>query len=130
MTDPISDMLTRIRNAMVRRREAVEVPFSGIKLRILEVLREEGFIQGCRTVEVSPFKVLQVILKYDAQEESVISGLKRISTPGRRVYVRRDQIPWVNRGVGIAIMSTTQGIMTDRKSRQKKVGGEVLCSVW
>lgn len=130
MTDPIADMLTRIRNAKMRKHETVDAPFSKFKLEIARILKEEGFIRSYRVVGESGKSALRVYLKYVDEEESVITDLKRVSTPGRRVYVGRDAIPSVKGGLGIAIISTSKGLMTDQKSRDLKVGGEVLCYVW
>ncbi len=130
MTDPISDMLTRIRNAVLRRHEFVLVPMSKIKLEIARILREEGFIRNYKVVAVEKKSALKIALKYIDEEESVIAGLKRISTPGRRVYVGNDAIPAACGGLGVAILSTSKGVMTDKQSRKMKVGGELLCHVW
>mgnify|MGYP000952202526 CR=1 FL=1 len=130
MTDPIADMLTRIRNALVAKHESIEVPASNIKAAIAEILREEGFINDYTRIEDGKQGILKIELKYGPNGERVISGLKRISKPGLRVYVRKDQVPKVLGGLGIAILSTSKGVMTDRKARQEGVGGEVLCYVW
>ncbi|MCX8071388.1 MAG: 30S ribosomal protein S8 [Candidatus Binatia bacterium] len=130
MTDPIADMLTRIRNACQARKESVEVPWSKLKETILDILRREGFIDGYVTVEQDGKPWLQVTLRYDAENRPVINGLKRVSKPGLRVYVTVDEIPLVRRGLGISILSTSCGVLTDREARQRHVGGELLCSVW
>jgi small subunit ribosomal protein S8 len=130
MTDPISDMLTRIRNAKMRKYAHVYVPFSKIKREIAGILREEGFIRGYKELGEGGLGELKVTLKYTREEESVITELKRVSKPGRRVYVGVKSVPYVKRGLGIAILSTSKGIMTDRKSRRENLGGEVLCYVW
>jgi len=130
MTDPIADMLTRIRNAVMRHHDVVHVPLSQIKLEIASRLREEGFIRGFKIVGEKPFSQLRVALKYDGEEASIIHGLRRVSTPGKRVYVGREDIPKVKGGEGVTILSTSKGIVTDKKSRVLKVGGEVLCQVW
>ncbi|HWP34298.1 MAG TPA: 30S ribosomal protein S8 [Thermodesulfobacteriota bacterium] len=131
LTDPIADMLTRIRNASRARHETVDMPSSRLKERIAEVLKEEGYIKGYRTIPEGGNKVtLRIFLKYTAGNESVIAGLRRVSRPGVRVYVRRDQIPRVRNGLGISILSTSKGIVTDRVARRERVGGELLCMVW
>lgn len=130
MTDPISDLLARIRNAKLRKYKSLYVPFSKVKRAILIILSEEGFIQGFKEVKIAGFSELKILLKYGKNEESVITDLKRVSTPGRRVYSGWKSIPYVKRGIGIAIISTSKGLMTDRKSREDKVGGEILCYVW
>ncbi len=130
MTDPIADMLTRIRNACAARKESVEVPWSKLKETLLQILREEGFVGDCVIIEKESKPWLRVVLRYDQQNRPLISGLRRVSKPGLRVYVGVDEIPSVRQGLGIAILSTPAGVLTDREARQKRVGGEVLCSVW
>jgi small subunit ribosomal protein S8 len=130
MTDPIADMLTRIRNAMMRRHESVVIPASRIKGEIARLLKEEGFVRDARLVPYGGRSALKIELKYLNEEEPVIAGIERVSTPGRRVYVRHDRIPQVKGGYGVAILSTNRGLLTDKQSRQAKVGGEVLCYVW
>lgn len=130
MTDPIADMLTRIRNALQARKEEVEIPSSKIKVRIAEILKEEGYIKGFRVIPDNKQGVLKVFLKYDEYGEPVISGLQRVSKPGRRVYVSKEKIPRVMGGLGIAILTTSRGLMTDREARKAGVGGEVICYVW
>jgi small subunit ribosomal protein S8 len=130
MTDPIADMLTRIRNAMMRRHESVSMPASRIKADIARLLKEEGFIRDARVVPQGDRKALKIELKYLNEEEPVIAGIERVSTPGRRVYVGHERIPQVKGGYGVAILSTNRGVLTDKQSRQAKVGGEVLCYVW
>ena len=129
MTDPIADMLTRVRNALQARHESVEIPASKEKIEIAKILKSEGFITDYK-VEGDVKKVLTVTLKYGANNEKIISGLKRISKPGLRVYAKVDSIPRVLNGLGIAIISTSHGLMTDREARAKHVGGEVLAFVW
>jgi small subunit ribosomal protein S8 len=129
MTDPIADMLTRIRNATIVRDKIVEIPASKIKKEILKILKEEGYIQDFEAGDDAPKSMVKVYLKYNGKEK-VISGLKRISKPGLKVYARKDEIPKVLGGLGIAVMSTSKGIMTDRKARTEGIGGEVLCYVW
>jgi small subunit ribosomal protein S8 len=130
MTDPIADMLTRIRNAMMRRHESVLIPASGIKREIARLLKDEGFVRDVRAVTHEGRPAIKIDLKYMNEEDSVIAGIERVSTPGRRVYVRQDRIPSVKGGYGVAILSTNKGVLTDKQSRQAKVGGEVLCYVW
>ncbi|MGE5558899.1 MAG: 30S ribosomal protein S8 [Bacillota bacterium] len=128
-TDPIADMLTRIRNANISRDKGVEVPASKIKLELARVLKEEGFIEDFESVKDGKQGTIKIHLKYMGREK-VISGLKRISKPGLRVYARQEEIPKVLGGLGIAIISTPKGIMTDKQARKAKLGGEVLCYVW
>ncbi len=129
MTDPIADMLTRIRNASQMRHEVVEMPASRIKLQMLEVLKNEGFINDVEYIEDNKQGILRVYLKY-VKNERVIKGLKRISKPGLRVFAKNSELPKVLNGLGIAVISTSEGIMTDRDARQKQIGGEVLAYVW
>ncbi len=130
MTDPIADLLARIRNAKQRRHKDLYFPFSKIKRDIASILKEEGFIREYKTSGTTGFDEIKITLKYGHAEDSVITDLKRISKPGRRVYVGWDDIPYVKRGLGIAILSTSKGLLTDKKSRKEKVGGEILCYVW
>jgi len=130
MTDPIADMLTRIRNANTVKHTQVEVPASNIKKAIAGILLEEGFIKGYEVIDDEKQGIIKVELKYGSGQAKVISGLKRISKPGLRVYVNKDEIPKVLGGLGIAIMSTSKGIMTDKKARKEGTGGEVICYVW
>jgi small subunit ribosomal protein S8 len=130
MTDPIADMLTRIRNALTAGKEKVDVPASAVKEGIARILRDEGFIINYRIIEDSKQGVIRITLKYGESEIPAIENLQRISRPGRRVYVGTGEIPRVLNGLGIAILSTSKGILTDRDSRVQKVGGEVLCYVW
>lgn len=129
MTDPIADMLTRIRNANQMRHEVVEMPASRIKLQILEVLKNEGYINDVEYIEDNKQGLLRIYLKY-VKNERVIKGLKRISKPGLRVYAKADELPKVLNGLGVAVISTSEGIMTDREARQKQIGGEVIAFVW
>ena len=129
MTDPIADMLTRVRNALQARHETVSMPASKEKLAIAKILKEEGFITDY-TVEGDVKKTIMITLKYGPNGEKVISGLKRISKPGLRAYAKVDAIPRVLNGLGIAIISTSEGVMTDKEARAKHVGGEVLAYVW
>ena len=130
MTDPIADMLTRIRNASMIRAEKVDIPASKLKLEITKVLKEKGFIKGYKVLKDKKQGVLRVSLKYAAGGERVISGLKRVSKPGRRVYADRKNIPRVMGGFGIAVLSTSKGIVTDEVCRHEGLGGEVLCYIW
>ena len=130
MTDTIADMLTRIRNALVAKHETVDVPASGMKLAIVKILQDEGYIKGYEVVEDGIVKTIRIKLKYGPNKQKVIVGIKRISRPGLRVYCRKDEIPKVLGGLGIAILSTSRGIMTDREARKQGVGGEVLAYVW
>jgi small subunit ribosomal protein S8 len=123
-------MLTRIRNAIMAQKKEVEIPSSKVKARIAEILKEEGYIQDFELVPDSKQGILKLSLKYDDHEGSVIDNLQRISKPSRRVYVAKDEIPSVLSGMGIAILSTSKGVMTDRAARQAGVGGEVMCYVW
>ena len=131
MSDPIADMLTRIRNANTAKHDTVTVPASKIKLAIAEILLEEGFIKKFEVIEDGVFKTMHITLKYGADKnEKIISGIKRISKPGLRVYAGKEDMPKVLGGLGIAIVSTNQGVMTDKKARELGVGGEVLAFVW
>ena len=130
MTDPIADMLTRIRNANMVRHEKLEVPASKIKREIAEILTREGFIRDYEYIEDNKQGILRIFLKYGPNNERVITGLKRISKPGLRVYVKAHEVPRVLNGLGIAILSTSQGVLTDKEARQKGTGGEVIAYVW
>ncbi|SEC19810.1 30S ribosomal protein S8 [Paenibacillus sp. GP183] len=130
MSDPIADMLTRIRNANIVRHETVEIPASKMKREIAEILKKEGFIRDAEYVEDSKQGIIRLFLKYGSNNERVISGLKRISKPGLRVYTKSQEVPRVLGGLGIAIISTSKGVMTDKDARQSKAGGEVICYVW
>ena len=133
MTDPIADFLARIRNGIRARKQLVELPRSNMKLRIAEILRDEGFVQSVSSVEDKKQGMLKVELRYDGRASATanaISGMRRVSRPGQRHYVPAKDIPKVRNGLGIAIISTSQGVMTDKEARSKGVGGEVLCEVW
>ncbi len=130
LTDPIADMLTRIRNANSARHETVDIPASNMKKAIADILNEEGYIRGYQIIDDEKQGIIRVTLKYGANKERVLSGLKRISKPGLRVYASHDELPRVLKGLGIAIISTSKGIMTDKKARAEHVGGEVLAFVW
>ena len=131
MSDPIADMLTRIRNANTAKHDTVDVPASKMKLAIAQILLEEGYIKKYDVIEDGVFKTIHITLKYGADKnEKIISGIKRISKPGLRVYANKEDLPRVLGGLGIAIMSTNQGVVTDKKARELAVGGEVLAFVW
>ncbi len=130
MTDPIADLLTRIRNANTVRHEKLEVPASKIKREIAEILKREGFIRDVEYVEDSKQGIIRLFLKYGQNNERVITGLKRISKPGLRVYAKSNEVPRVLNGLGIAIISTSQGVLSDKEARAKQTGGEVLAYVW
>ena len=129
-SDPLSDLLTRISNGLTAGHDKVDVPASRVKEAVLKVLEQEGFIASFRRVEDKGRPVLRVGLKYDAEGEPIVTGLERVSRPGRRVYARADEIPKVLGGLGVSILSTSKGIVTDRAARQSRLGGEVLCNVW
>jgi len=129
-SDPIADMLTRIRNGLSVRKSFVLVPSSKIKVAIAQILLEEGFIQGYEVTNERPQPNLRIWLKYDRNRKPVLTGLQRVSRPGRRVYKRKNDLPWVLSGLGVAIVSTPQGVMTAREARRQGLGGEVLCYVW
>jgi small subunit ribosomal protein S8 len=130
MTDPISDMLTRIRNASLARHDRAEMPHSMLKERVAHVLKSEGFLDDVRVNDGEGRKTLLLVLRYGRDRQSAIDGVRRVSTPGRRVYVRHDRIPRVLSGMGVSILSTSQGVMTDKDARKQRVGGELLCEVW
>jgi small subunit ribosomal protein S8 len=134
-TDPISDMLTRIRNGVMAGHSQVAMPSSKIKVEIAKILKEEGFVENFEVAdgEQAGFKVLRIKIKYVGERRErrpVISGLERVSKPGRRIYTKRQDIPWVLSGIGVAILSTPKGVMTGQRARQLGVGGEILCKVW
>ena len=130
LTDPIADMITRIRNANNTKKDRVDIPASNMKFDIAELLKEEGFIKDCKMLESSPQKKIRVYLKYGDNGEKVISGLKRISKPGLRVYVNKDEIPQVLGGLGVAVLSTSRGVLTGKNAKKEGIGGEVVCYVW
>ncbi len=130
MTDPIADLLTRIRNANMIKREVLEVPTSKIKKEVLRILLDEGYIKSYEDYSDGVIPMIKVNLKYGKNNERVITGLKRISKPGLRVYCKKDNVPRVLSGLGIAIISTSKGIMVDRKARELGLGGEVICYIW
>ena len=130
ITDPIADMLTRIRNANSAKHKAVDVPASNMKKAIAQILLDEGYIKSYDVVDDGNQGMIHIVLKYGKNNEKVISGLKRVSKPGLRVYAGKEEIPYVLKGLGVAIVSTSKGVMTDKKARAEKVGGEVLAIVW
>lgn len=130
MTDPIADMLTRIRNANMVKHETVDVPASNMKKELARILLEEGFIRGYDVIEDGKQGIIRIQLKYGQVGERVITGLKRISKPGMRVYAAKEELPKVLNGLGISIISTSKGILTDKQARNEGVGGEVICYVW
>ncbi len=132
MTDPISDMLARLRNAAMARHDVARIPASRIKKSIAELLQREGYISSVSEDEVGPErrKTITVVLKYGGDKSCAFAGIRRVSKPGRRVYVGHGSIPRVLNGLGVSILSTSHGLMTDKEARQKKVGGELLCEVW
>jgi small subunit ribosomal protein S8 len=130
ITDPIADMLTRIRNANNVNKDVVDIPASNLKINIAKTLKDEGFIREYKIIDNYPQNKVRVYLKYGQNDEKVISGIKRISKPGLRVYVDKDEIPRVLGGLGIAVVSTSRGILTGKEARKEGVGGEVVCYVW
>ena len=130
MSDPLADMLTRIRNAGMVRYETVDVPMSNLKVGVAKVLREEGYIKDYQVIEDNKQGTLRIELKYGPHDERVINGLRRVSKPGLRRYVKADEIPKVLSGLGISILSTSKGIITDREARRLQIGGEILCVAW
>ena len=130
MSDPLADMLTRIRNAGMVRSETVDVPMSNLKVGVAKVLREEGYIKDYQIIDDNKQGVLRIELKYGPNDERVISGIRRVSKPGVRQYVKADDIPKVMSGLGISILSTSKGIITDREARRLRIGGEILCEAW
>jgi small subunit ribosomal protein S8 len=130
MTDPIADMLTRIRNAAMARHDRTEMPYSRLKEHVARVLKSEGFVDDVRVSEGEGHKQLTVVLRYGRDRQSALDGVRRVSTPGRRVYVRHDRIPRVLSGMGVSILSTSRGVMTDKDARKQRVGGELICEVW
>ncbi len=130
VTDPIADLLTRIRNANTARKEKVDVPASKMKQAIVDILKKEGYIRSYRIVDEKGHKVIRIFLKYGPKQEKVITRLERISRPSVRQYANKDNLPRVINGLGIAILSTSRGLMTDREARRQGIGGEILCKVW
>ena len=130
MTDPIADMLTRIRNANMVKHQKVDIPSSNVKVNIAQVLKQEGFIKNYKVIADARQGVLRIYLKYIDEKESVINEITRVSKPGSRIYVDSESIPTIKNGLGIAILSTSKGIMTDSNARQSGIGGELICTVW
>ena len=130
MTDPVSDMLTRIRNATTVRHARTDIPASKTKLEIAKILKQEGYIRTFKTLEEGPQGLIRVYLKYAEDGEPVIHGLQRVSKPGRRVYRGADDLPRVRNGLGVAVVSTNRGVLTDEQARSLRVGGEILCEIW
>jgi small subunit ribosomal protein S8 len=130
MTDPVADFLTRIRNGILARKQAIDVPRSKLKKQLAELLKNEGFVAGVTESDEGIQGTITVTLRWDAQNKSAISGIRRVSTPGQRTYVGADKLPKVRGGLGTAFISTSKGLMTDRDARKQGVGGEVLCEVW
>ena len=130
MTDPVADMLTRIRNANMVRHERVEIPASKLKMEVARILHEEGYIRSYRLIEDRKQGILRIYLKYDDNQEKVISGIRRVSKPGRRVYAGATKIPRVYGDLGVSVLSTSHGVRTGKQCRRERIGGEVLCYVW
>ncbi|MBS3810846.1 MAG: 30S ribosomal protein S8 [Halanaerobiales bacterium] len=130
ITDPIADMLTRVRNSNNVNKDVVDIPASNLKINIAKTLKDEGFIREYKIIDNYPQNKVRIYLKYGKEDEKVITGIKRISKPGLRVYVNKNEIPRVLGGLGIAVISTSRGILTDKQAREEGVGGEVLCYVW
>ncbi len=130
VTDPIADMLTRIRNAIHARHDHVDVPASRLKMEIARILKDEGFIADWHRIDRGPQGVIRITLKYGPRKEPVLSGIRRVSRPGLRIYAGRKTLPRVRAGLGVAIVSTSRGVMTDRQARRMGIGGEVICYVW
>src|ERR1700690_517524 len=130
LTDPIADMLTRIRNSVLIKAEKVDIPASRLKVEIAKIMKEEGFIKSYKIIKDKKQGILRVTLKYTQDNRPIVEGLKRISKPGRRVYVGKDEVPSVVGGMGIAVVTTPKGILTDKVCRREGVGGEVLCYIW
>lgn len=130
ITDPIADLLTRVRNGLIARHVEVRIPHSRVKVRIAEILAEQGYVEAVEVVPAGVQSEIKVRLKYTPSREPVIKGLRRVSRPGLRVYKGRADLPRVQGGLGVAVVSTSKGVMTDREARRQKVGGEVLCEVW
>jgi small subunit ribosomal protein S8 len=130
MTDPIADMLTRIRNAGHARFDKVDIPASRMKISLARIFKEEGFIKNYKVIKDNRQGILRVYLKYGDQQQALIQGLRRVSKPGRRVYAGSEELPKVQGGLGVAVISTSKGVVTDRQARKLQVGGEVLCEIW
>ncbi|MEM7050760.1 MAG: 30S ribosomal protein S8 [Acidobacteriota bacterium] len=130
MTDPISDLLTRIRNAILSKHDRLDLPSSKLKLEVCRVLKQEGYIQNYRFIEGQPVGTIRVYLRYNDEGTSAISHMARVSKPGRRVYRGADDVPEIRNGLGVAIVSTSQGLLSDADARSRRVGGEILCEIW
>lgn len=130
MTDPIADYLTRIRNGLLAKHPHVDMPTSTLKVEITKILQQEGYVEGYKIVEASPQNTLRIVLRYGGSGDHVINGLERVSRPGRRVYCSKDDIPKVLGGLGIAILSTSRGVVSGQEGKRLGLGGEVLCTVW
>ncbi|MDD8031333.1 MAG: 30S ribosomal protein S8 [Acidobacteriota bacterium] len=130
LTDPIADMLTRVRNALQAKKKEVSMPSSILKVEIARIMKEEGYIKGYKIIEDNKQGILNIVLKYTDDNQSVITGLRRVSKPGCRIYCSRDSIPKVLNGLGVVIISTSHGIMTDKQCEEQGIGGEVLCEIW
>lgn len=130
LTDPIADMLTRIRNGSSVKHDSVDIPASKMKVEVARILKEEGYIRDYKVIEDNKQGIIRIYFKYGPNQEKVITGIKRISKPGLRVYANKDEVPRVLGGLGIAILSTSHGIMTDKSARESNIGGEVVCYVW
>jgi small subunit ribosomal protein S8 len=130
MSDPLSDLLTRIRNAGMVKFDNIELPCSKLKVGVAEILKREGYISGYQVIDNDKQGILKIDLKYDKRNDRIITGIRRVSKPSRRIYVKYDKIPKVMSGLGVAIVSTSKGIMTDKEAREMKIGGELLCEVW
>ncbi len=130
MTDPIADFLTRIRNAVMAGKDRVDVPASRLKLELSRILKEEGFVRTFKLLEEGPQGIVRLYLRYSPEGEPAIHGIERVSRPGRRVYKGVDELPLVRRGIGVAVVSTSRGLMTDARARELRLGGEVVCKVW
>lgn len=130
VTDPLADMLTRIRNANTAKHSKVDIPASKMKVSVARILKSEGYIKNYKLIKDRKHGILRIYLKYDESNEGVIIGLKRMSKPGRRLYVKKDDIPLVLNGMGITVLSTSKGVLADREARKLSVGGELLCSIW
>lgn len=130
MSDPIADLLTRIRNAVQARHSSVVIPRSNLKLEIVKILKQEGFLEGYIDLQDTDYGKIKVFPRYDASSKGIIRGLTRVSKPSRRVYVAKDEVPWVRNGLGVAILTTPRGVLTDKQARAVGIGGEVLCYVW
>jgi len=130
VTDPLSDMLTRIRNANIARHSRVDIPASKMKINVAKIFKEEGYVKNFKLIKDRKHGVLRIYLKYDELNQGVITGLKRMSKPGRRLYVKRKDIPLILNGMGVAVLSTSKGVLADREAKKANVGGELLCSIW